>query len=160
MLRWMRETPDSPVRHDPLPGATRRREGDATAKLRGLARGEGRRKRSSFSPQAQPTKSATEELIIKIQVEGKVDEFAWVVPLPNKPETREESAALFLECFDYVESRLSPKPKFGGNRFSKRRLLVRPMCSRHAVEVLSREVVGSYDVAVVKENEVARSTSG
>jgi hypothetical protein len=96
--------------------------------------------------------SATEELILKIQVEGKVDEFAWVVPLPSKPETREEDAALFLECFNYVESRLSPKPKARTSLF-KKETAGAAEAQPAAVEVLSREVVGSYDVAVVKEHE-------
>ncbi|MGI9243256.1 MAG: hypothetical protein ACR2RV_20830, partial [Verrucomicrobiales bacterium] len=48
-------------------------------------------------------RSAVEDLILKIHVTGKADEFAWVVPFPSPPKTREEDAALFKECFDYVE---------------------------------------------------------
>ena len=56
-------------------------------------------------------KSAIQDLIIKIQVEGKVDDFAWVVPLPSKPTTHEEDAVLFKECFNYVEARRRPQVK-------------------------------------------------
>ena len=95
--------------------------------------------------------SAIEDLILKIEVEGKVDEFAWVVPLPNRPETREEDAALFKECFDYIQSHLrAPKHKSGG--FANKEAATDEARSKEqAVEVLSREVVGSYDVAVVRE---------
>jgi hypothetical protein len=48
---------------------------------------------------------AVEDLILKITVAGEVDNFAWVVPLPNEPETKQEVAALFKELFDYVEAR-------------------------------------------------------
>jgi hypothetical protein len=98
-------------------------------------------------------KSAVEDLILKIQVEGKADDFAWVVPLPSKPETHAEDAALFAECFDYVEARLRPpvKGKRLGGLFNRTESA--PAAEAKPVEVLSREVVGSYDVAVVKENE-------
>ncbi|NNE93255.1 MAG: DUF2330 domain-containing protein [Verrucomicrobiales bacterium] len=96
-------------------------------------------------------KSATEDLILKIQVAGKTDDFAWVVPFPNPPKTAEESDRLFSELFSYVETRLRPPPKSktlgakvgaanGGENEADRK-----------VEVISREVVGSYEVAVVKE---------
>lgn len=96
-------------------------------------------------------KSAVQDLIIKIQVEGKVDDFAWVVPLPSKPTTHEEDAALFKECFNYVQGRLRPRSKSEGSAKKSdtaNEALPRPQ----QVEVLSREVVGSYDVAVVKEH--------
>ena len=98
-------------------------------------------------------KSAVEDLIIKIQVVGKVDEFAWVVPLPNEPETREEDAVLFKECFDYVESHLRRRPSKGAKSKNTPLAANRAADTKKAVEVLSREVVGSYDVAVVKENK-------
>ena len=94
-------------------------------------------------------KKAVEDLILKITVEGDAEEFAWVIPFPNQPEVKEADSKLFKELFDYVEYRLnarkkSPKKwKFGGaggGAFAE------------DVEVLSREIVGSYDVAVVREN--------
>ena len=104
-------------------------------------------------------KSAVQDLIIKIQVEGKVDDFAWVVPLPNKPTTHEEEAVLFQECFNYVEARLRPHPKSGNGGGTKNEAEPRATPAQEAVEVLSREVVGSYDVAVVREN-VAGALNG
>ena len=97
-------------------------------------------------------KSAVQDLIIKIQVAGKVDDFAWVVPLPNKPQTREEDAVLFNECFNYVEARLRPRPRKAFGKKEAQGAANDAEAKPDAVEVLSREVVGSYDVAVVKEN--------
>ena len=97
-------------------------------------------------------KSATQDLILKIEVEGKTDDFAWVVPLPNKPSTHEEDAALFQECFNYVEARLRPRYKASKGLATKDNAAPSAGLEQEAVEVLSREVVGSYDVAVVKEN--------
>jgi hypothetical protein len=38
---------------------------------------------------------ATEELILKISVEGEVNHFAWVIPFPNQPTANEADAKLF-----------------------------------------------------------------
>ena len=95
-------------------------------------------------------KSAIQDLILKIEVEGKVDDFAWVVPLPSKPTTKEEDAVLFKECFNYVEARRNPRSK--GKAFGAKNAAKDAAAPTAEVEVLSREVVGSYDVAVVKEN--------
>jgi len=43
---------------------------------------------------------ATEDLILKIGVQGDVSHFAWIVPLPNEPETKPEDAKLFKEWSD------------------------------------------------------------
>ncbi|MEX2188588.1 MAG: DUF2330 domain-containing protein [Pirellulales bacterium] len=95
---------------------------------------------------------AVEDLILKITVAGEAENFAWVVPLPSEPETKPEDAALFKELFDYVEARrrrqyTDRKSQYKGDAGAKAAAADKP------VEVLSREVVGSYDVAVVKENE-------
>lgn len=104
-----------------------------------------------FTPGSEG-QNAVEDLIIKIQVEGKVDDFAWVVPLPSKPSTHEEDPALFQECFDYVQARLRPPAGKSKSQGLKNAALPKPAADAKEVEVLSREVVGSYDVAIVKEN--------
>lgn len=94
---------------------------------------------------------AIEDLILKITVAGEVDNFAWVVPLPNEPETKQEDAALFKELFDYVEAR--QRRTHSGAKSEKDSAKDAPAAEAKPVEVLSRKIVGSYDVAVVKENE-------
>lgn len=94
---------------------------------------------------------AVEDLILKISVAGEAKHFAWVVPLPDEPETKAEDAALFKELFDYVEARLR-RPSKGYKSEAKSDVRAVP-AAEMPVEVLSRKIVGSYDVAVVKENE-------
>ena len=89
---------------------------------------------------------ATEDLILKITVEGDVDHFAWLVPFPNQPEVNPADAALFKELYDYVKKRNETK------RRTRSKKLLGGFGAPGGVEVLSREIVGSYDVAVVKEN--------
>ena len=40
---------------------------------------------------------ATQDLILKISVQGDVDQFGWVVPLPSVPQKGKEDAKLFEE---------------------------------------------------------------
>jgi len=99
--------------------------------------------------QGDKNASAVEDLILKIRVVGPVEQFAWVVPLPNQPVTAQEDNKLFEELFRYVEARRQEilkmqkvRGKFGGFGGMEEK-----------VEVLSREIVGSYDVAVVRERK-------
>ncbi|MGD0092948.1 MAG: DUF2330 domain-containing protein, partial [Planctomycetota bacterium] len=94
---------------------------------------------------------ATEDLILKISVQssGEVRHCGWVVPFPQEPAVAKEDAQLFKELWDYVEARTQRVGKNAG----------RPAEAKSAdaslaagVDVLSRKIVGSYDVAVVREN--------
>jgi len=99
---------------------------------------------------AKTTGGAVEDLIFKITVEGKARDFAWVIPFPNEPVAAKEDAALFRELFDYVEARknaMHRKQKYG-----KGVMGISPAPEAdEGVEVLSRRIVGKYDVAMVRE---------
>ncbi len=112
--------------------------------------------------------AAVEELILKVSVAVEPDRtkepsgaepptgalaraFGWVVPFPHPPEVTKEDARLFKECFDYVQARLVRRPTKG-----KLELGVdgaRQSAEAEGVNVISREIVGSYDVAIVREKE-------
>ncbi len=96
---------------------------------------------------------AAEDLILKIKIEGKADEFAWVIPFPNEPKVAKEDPKLFQELFNYVEARKYAlrQPKSGGVGATDNKEDERPLAA--AVEVLSRQIVGDFEVAVVRENE-------
>lgn len=95
---------------------------------------------------------ATEDLILKIQVKGEAENFAWIVPFPNEPKVAKEDPKLFKELFQYVEARKASQRNkkkkgfkslggFGGGGADSK------------VEVLQRKTVGDFEIAVVKENE-------
>jgi hypothetical protein len=96
---------------------------------------------------------AVEDLILKITVVGETDKFAWIIPFPNNPEVKQEPAALFQELYDYVEARLARAAPAQGTKSADDRQDAAPK-SDTPVDVLQRKTVGSYDVAVVKENKV------
>jgi len=91
---------------------------------------------------------ATEDLILKIQLTGHPEQFAWVIPFPREPRIAKEDPVLFRELFDYVETRLRSMHKSKGAKLDAAE--ARPEAVP-GVEVLSRKVVGSYDTAVVRE---------
>lgn len=93
---------------------------------------------------------AVEDLILKITVEGEADNFAWIVPFPNQPQTKKADPVLFQQLFDYVQYRLRFKKSDSAKRGGK--FAGGGFMAGDAVDVLSREVVGSYDVAMVREN--------
>lgn len=91
---------------------------------------------------------AVQDLILKIRVEGTAADFAWVVPFPHKPEVGKADPRLFAELFDYVETRRRLRM-----RKAKRQALGAEAAAGTKVEVLERRVVGSYDVALVREKK-------
>jgi hypothetical protein len=95
---------------------------------------------------------ATQDLILKISVRGGVDQFGWVVPLPSVPETGKEDAKLFEELHRYVQARLvAQSGKAEGKNALNTGAQVAPTTAED-VEVISRKIVGSFDVSIVKEN--------
>lgn len=93
---------------------------------------------------------AVEDLILKISVAGDARHFAWIVPFPQEPQTAKEDAALFRELFDYVEAR-SVRVRGGGEKSAG--APAAKSDEARPVEVLSRKIVGAFDVAVVRENQ-------
>lgn len=103
-----------------------------------------------FHSSDQPAQ-AKEDLILKIQVEGRASQFAWIIPFPTQPEVAKEDPALFAELFKYVEMHQLRSASSGAKSAEGA-----PKAAAEevkSVEVLSRQVVGSFDVAVVRENE-------
>ena len=92
--------------------------------------------------------SSIEHLILKIRVEGDADNFGWVIPFPNEPDVKKEDAELFKDCFDYVQARNRDTRKSGSVKSADANAAAKP-----AVDVLSRKIVGDFDIAVVRETE-------
>ena len=93
---------------------------------------------------------ATEDLILKIRVAGEAKSFAWIVPFPNEPKIGKEDPKLFQELFAYVQAKQTPKGMSGAKVAAG---AARTTAEPKSVEVISRQVVGDFDIAVVRENE-------
>jgi hypothetical protein len=104
---------------------------------------------------SQTRGEAVEDLILKVRVEGEIDSFAWVIPFPSQPSVHKESPMLFQELHHYVEAQLARLSELRSERSlkAKKDKAEGAKGSEPApVAVLFREVVGSYDVATVREN--------
>ena len=99
---------------------------------------------------SQAPGGAVEDLILKVGVQGDLKTFGWVIPFPTEPKTAKEDPKLFSELHTYVEHRLyDARRKFKGSKGE-----AKPAAAERAapgVEVLSRKVVGSYEISVVRE---------
>jgi hypothetical protein len=95
---------------------------------------------------------ATEDLLLKISVQGDAKAFGWIVPLPAEPTMGKEDAALFRELHDYVEERLYANRVRAEVPGGAAPVPAAPAGEKAPVEVLARKVVGVYDIAVVREN--------
>ncbi len=94
------------------------------------------------------TKTAIEDLILKIRVEGNAKQFAWIVPFPAAPETFKEDPEIFKEIFDYVQRRNS---RGDGKKQGGKTTSALNDAKSDGVEVISNKIVGDFDVTVVKE---------
>jgi len=85
----------------------------------------------------------TEDLILNASYEGAPADFAWVVPVPAKPQVEEFDGAIFHEL-----ARLTaPPPMLEGRQDKAKSMAAAPTAP--AVEVVERKEVGPYDVAVL-----------
>lgn len=93
---------------------------------------------------------SSQDMILKITVQGETKDFGWVVPLPNVPETGKADVAMFKELHDYVQARQPRTPKAPG---AFKNGIDAKTEAAPAAQLIKREIVGSYDVAIVKEKK-------
>ena len=101
---------------------------------------------------SEEDEGAFEDLILKIGVIGKTDQFAWVIPFPKEPKVEKEDARLFEELGYYVDFQRSRNKNNPRDEKAKDAKKAEERPNESPVEVLARKIVGSYDVAVVREN--------
>jgi len=83
-----------------------------------------------------------EDLILSVRYEGNANEFAWVIPLPNYPDIDVSDPELFWELASLTRVIIPTEGLSCG-----------PMAPAGPVEVLEREVVGPYDVAILSAKD-------
>lgn len=109
------------------------------------------RERALISEPAQKAvvfyRDGREQLIISPSYQGPPGGFAWVVPVPARPQVKVLRGALFHELARVVE----PPPSSVGRRTLEAVGAAAP--TGRAVTVLERETVGAYDVSVLSATE-------
>lgn len=89
--------------------------------------------------------NSTEHLILSVSFQGDAEDFAWVIPVPDKPEIAVTDAELFWELSDFTTKGL---PSGGGGYGF--------MCpggaapsDQDGVDVIEEQVVGPYATAIL-----------
>ena len=90
------------------------------------------------------TGNGTQHLILSVSFQGDAEEFAWVVPVPGKPEITLSDAKLFEELSDFT-IRAVPEPGWPG--FGCAAGDIEPPAN--GVDVIDEQVVGPYATAVL-----------
>jgi hypothetical protein len=90
------------------------------------------------------TGNYTEHLILSVSFEGDAEDFAWVIPVPNKPEIAVTDAELFWELSDFTAAEI-PSPGFGCFFFEG----AAPPGDQDGVDVIEEQVVGPYATAIL-----------
>ncbi|MHC4665869.1 MAG: DUF2330 domain-containing protein [Planctomycetota bacterium] len=88
-----------------------------------------------------------EDLILQVKYKGEASDFAWIVPVPSKPEVKAVDGDIFAEVSEYTQLREygrhlgTGKGRMGG--------------MEEKVEVIERKKVSVYDVAVLNAKDAA-----
>jgi len=87
---------------------------------------------------------STEHLVLSVSFEGDAEDFAWVIPLPDKPEIAVTDAELFWELSDFTAIEVPPSLGLGCLPFG-------PMAKGdlEGVDVIEEQVVGPYATAIL-----------
>jgi hypothetical protein len=85
----------------------------------------------------------TEHLILSVSFEGDAEDFAWVIPVPNKPEIAVTDPELFWELSDFTAAEI---PGGGGGFMCFGGYGATP---EDGVDVIEEEVVGPYATAIL-----------
>ena len=89
------------------------------------------------------TGNYTEHLILSVSFEGDVEDFAWVIPVPDKPEIAVTDAELFWELSDFTRTEI-PSPGFGCLFWG-----AGAPGDQDGVDVIEEQVVGPYATAIL-----------
>jgi len=90
------------------------------------------------------TRNCTEHLILSVSFEGDAEDFAWVIPVPNKPDIAVTDAELFWELSDFTATEF---PGGGGGFWCFGGGAAGP--PEDGVDVIEEKVVGPYATAIL-----------
>ncbi len=89
--------------------------------------------------------NGTEHLILSVSFEGDAEDFAWVIPVPAKPEIAVTDPDLFWELSDFTFTEV---PKNGGG-FGCLGGATEGDTEEEGVDVIEEQVVGPYATAIL-----------
>jgi len=98
--------------------------------------------------------NSTEHLILSVSFEGDAEDFAWVIPVPAKPEIGVTDPDLFWELSDFTATEI---PK-GGGGFGCLGGATEGDTEEEGVDVIEEQVVGPYATAILSATNATALT--
>jgi len=92
-----------------------------------------------------------EDLILQVKYEGPVDEFGWLIPVPNLPKVQKGSMKCFYELSRYTQEHFEPR-YHAGTRSASLGSEGDGEKSK-PVKVIEVKTVGAYEVAVLSTKD-------
>jgi len=92
-----------------------------------------------------------EDLILQVKYEGPVEEFGWLIPVPNLPTVQQGSMKCFYELSRYTQEHFEPRRPRG--RTNGGTLSAAGMAEPEPVKVIEVKTVGAYEVAVLSTKD-------
>ena len=93
-----------------------------------------------------------EDLILQVKYEGPVDEFGWLIPVPDLPTVQEGSMECFYELSQYTQEHF--EPRLGGRAtLSAGRSKGEDKEKPEPVKVIEIKTVGAYEIAVLSTKD-------
>jgi len=91
-----------------------------------------------------------EDLILQVKYEGPVDEFGWLIPVPNLPTVQKGSMKCFYELSQFTQQRFEsgPQPMSAGLALDKSARNTEP-----PVTVIEIKTIGAYEIAVLSTKD-------
>jgi len=89
------------------------------------------------------TGNSTEHLILSVSFEGDSEDFAWVIPVPNKPDIAVSDPGLFWELYDFTRTEIPHGGGFGCLFYGT------APGDQEGVDVIEEQVVGPYATAIL-----------
>lgn len=92
-----------------------------------------------------------EELILQVKYDGPVEEFGWLVPVPNVPTVKEGSMDCFYELSKFTQKKFEFEPRT--RAMAKGVFSAGQEVPESAVKVIEIQTVGAYQVAVLSAKD-------
>jgi Uncharacterized protein conserved in bacteria (DUF2330) len=92
-----------------------------------------------------------EDLILQVKYDGPVDEFGWLIPVPNLPTVQEGSMKCFYELSQFTQQHFEPAfGEAGALGMDKSRSM---RAEPPPVKVIETKTVGAYEIAVLSATD-------
>lgn len=91
-----------------------------------------------------------EELILQVKYDGPLEEFGWLIPVPDLPTVKKGSMECFYELSKFTQKNL--EPRWHADTLSVKR---GGEAEEPPVKVIEVKTVGAYDIAVLSTKDSA-----